>query len=77
MRVYCRCVIEIQMLNIKYSKMKKQKLNKPQVQQCNINDVSKQREHLISFLQWYVIDEASRTEPDRITNIVERYLKRN
>ena len=33
------------------------------------------RSELLKFLNWYVKDEALRTEPDRLTNIVDRYLK--
>jgi hypothetical protein len=39
-----------------------------------IHDVVGRSEQLISFLQWYIKDEAKRDEPNRIIDIVERYL---
>jgi len=34
-----------------------------------------QRELFVSFLRWYINDEMFRKEPDRVTNIVDRFLK--
>lgn len=36
--------------------------------------VSGRSEQLVSFLQWYVKDEAQRENKELITSIVERYL---
>ena len=54
--------------------MKAKKIKNTQSKQCNIHDVVG-RSEMLKFLNWYVKDEALRTEPDRLTNIVDRYLK--
>ena len=45
-----------------------------ELKKLRVADVSGRSEQLVSFLQWYVKDEAKRDEPNRIVNIVERYL---
>ena len=62
-----------------------ERINKAEVSAYNqaIEDVVKLfaipdvvgRSELLKFLNWYVKDEALRSEPDRLTNIVDRYLK--
>ena len=46
---------------------------------CILDDVSNiedsQRELLLKFLNWYVKDEALRDKQERLTSIVDRYLK--
>jgi hypothetical protein len=45
-----------------------------ELKKLRVTDVSGRSEQLVSFLQWYIKDEAKRDEPNRIVNIVERYL---
>ncbi len=48
--------------------------NETEQEQLRIGAVSGRSEQLASFLQWYVKDESKRDEPNRIVDIVERYL---
>jgi hypothetical protein len=45
----------------------------PELKKLRVADVSGQSELLVSFLKWYVKDEAQRENKELITSIVERY----
>ena len=64
-----------ELINVKADMYKANESNQTAEPVLNICDVSQQSELLVSFLRWYINDEMFRKEPDRVTNIVDRFLK--